>query len=151
MWAWLFLLAGSGDWLGAEFEGELAAKARTACGKEFGVSLGTKSPVAAVRALVKGEESKEIYVQFLKDRHGYLIGRVNEIYGEDATSFTELLTRAFHTVDEKKREVRDDDAAFGEVLMARWKRAVERGWKECGEKGRPALRMRENQLIVGRF
>ena len=143
----LFLAAGR-DWLGGEFSRELEDRARSACGREFRVELGAKAPVAAIRQLVKGEEGKEIYVQFLKDRYGYAIGQINEIYGLDATSFTELLTRDFREVDGAKREVRADDAAFLGVVLAYWERAVERGGKRCGGKGRANLRVDGEALVV---
>ena len=139
------------DWLGPEFSRQLTARAKAACRQPFRVSLGRLAPVAATRALISGEEGKEIYVQFLKDRHGYAILHVNAIYGQEATSFTELLTLPFAGVDEQKREVVGDDAAFGEVLLAHWSRAAAEGRKQCGAPAVAQVRIEENHLAVKGF
>ena len=120
----LFLVAQ--DPLGPAFERDLAARAGAKCGAEFRVALGTADPVGRVRRFTGGEEGKELYVQFLKDRHGYAIARVNELYGTDVASFTELLTHGFAGLNRAAAEVRADDAAFLEEMTGRWRSVVAR-------------------------
>lgn len=148
MWTLLLLLAAEQDWLGAHFRRELTAKAEAECGRTFRVPLGKEPPVRAIRGLVGGEDGKEIYVHFLKERYGYNIARVNEVYGREATSFTELLTDSFRDVDERRGKVVEDDAAFGEVLRAHWTEAADAGGRRCGAKGVPVVELEDQGLVV---
>lgn len=112
-----FLLLVARDPLGPEFARDLTAAARAHCGGEFRLALGTRDPVGLVRSFTRGEEGKELYVQFLKDRYGYTIARVNEAYGTDVASFTELITMRFGGVAE-------DDAAFLAEMKSSWTAVV---------------------------
>lgn len=71
-----------------------------------------------VRRMREEAPAKQQYVQFLKDRYGYNIGRLNEAYGVDAGSFTELLTYDYNRLDPRRPAVRSDDEAFLKILIA---------------------------------
>jgi hypothetical protein len=116
----LLLWLAARDPLGQDFQRDLTQKARANCGREFRMALGASDPVALIRAFTNGEEGKELYVQFLKDRHGYVIARVNEIYSTDVSSFTELLTHGFGQTNPKSKQVQDDDTAFLVESKGRW-------------------------------
>lgn len=73
--------------------------------------------VYAVRGMREETPAKQQYVQFLKDRYGYNIGRLNEAYGLDAGSFTELLTYDYRRLDPQRPAVRRDDEAFLKTLI----------------------------------
>ena len=73
--------------------------------------------VHAVRRMREEAPAKQQYVQFLKDLYGYSIGRLNEAYGLDAGSFTELLTYDYRRLDPQRQAVRRDDEAFLKTLI----------------------------------
>ena len=73
--------------------------------------------VHAVRRMREEAPAKQQYVQFLKDLYGYNIGRLNEAYGLDAGSFTELLTYDYRRLDPQRQAVRRDDEAFLKTLI----------------------------------
>jgi len=73
--------------------------------------------VHAVRRMREDAPAKQQYVQFLKDLYGYNIGRLNETYGLDAGSFTELLTYDYRRLDPQRQAVRRDDDAFLKTLI----------------------------------
>lgn len=73
--------------------------------------------VDAVRRMSEEAPAKQQYAQFLKDRYGYNIGRLNEAYGLDAGSFTELLTYDYRRLDRQRPAVRRDDEAFLKLLV----------------------------------
>lgn len=137
LWLWA-----ARDPVGAAFQQDLEKTAKARCGREFRVALGTPDVVGLVRGFTGGEEGKELYVQFLKDRHGYAVARVNEIYGTDVASFTELLTERFPRVDRARREVQADDGAFLEELKGRWRAVV---GQVCRAKGE--LRVEGEELV----
>ncbi|MFN0103932.1 MAG: hypothetical protein ACKV2U_17840 [Bryobacteraceae bacterium] len=72
--------------------------------------------VHAVRRMHEDAPAKQQYVQFLKDLYGYNIGRLNESYGLDAGSFTELLTYDYRRLDTQRPAVRRDDESFLMIL-----------------------------------
>ncbi|MBI2687751.1 MAG: hypothetical protein HYX27_15680 [Acidobacteria bacterium] len=74
--------------------------------------------VHAVRRMAASAPGKEQYVQFLKDQYGYNIGPLNEAYGIEAGSFTELLTYDYRRLDTQRPAVRRDDEAFLKILVA---------------------------------
>ena len=74
--------------------------------------------VHAVRRMREEAPAKQQYVQFLKDLYGYNIGRLNEAYGLEAGSFTELLTYDYRRLDAQRPAVRRDDEAFLKTLIA---------------------------------
>lgn len=73
--------------------------------------------VHAVRRMREEAPAKQQYVQFLKDLYGYNIGRLNEAYGLEAGSFTELLTYDYRRLDAGREAVRRDDEAFLKILI----------------------------------
>jgi hypothetical protein len=74
--------------------------------------------VDAVRRMPENAPAKQQYVQFLKDTYGYNIGVLNDAYGLDAGSFTELLTLDHRRFDARRPAIRRDDAAFLKILTA---------------------------------
>jgi hypothetical protein len=74
--------------------------------------------VFAIRRMREEAPAKQQYVQFLKDLYGYNIGRLNEAYGLDAGSFTELLTYDYGRLDFQRPAVRRDDDAFLKTLIS---------------------------------
>lgn len=72
--------------------------------------------VTAVRRMAESAPAKQQYVQFLKELYGYNIGRLNEAYGMEAGSFTELLSYDYRRLDLARPAVRRDDAAFLKIL-----------------------------------
>ncbi len=58
-------------------------------------------------------ELRQNYVAFLKERYSYTIGRVNEAYGLEAASFTDLTAIDFRPLDRTRAAVADDDKEFG--------------------------------------
>jgi hypothetical protein len=73
--------------------------------------------VNAVRRLPEDAPAKQQYVQFLKDLYGYNIGLVNQAYGLEAGSFTELLSYDYRQLDTQRPAVRRDDEAFLKILV----------------------------------
>lgn len=73
--------------------------------------------VHAVRKMREEAPAKQQYVQFLKELYGYNIGRLNEAYGLEAGSFTELLTYDYRRLDPQRPAVRRDDEAFLKSLI----------------------------------
>ncbi len=74
--------------------------------------------VDAVRRMAEEAPAKQQYVLFLKETYGYNIERLNQAYGMDAGSFTELLTYDYSRLDVKRPAVRRDDEAFLKTLTA---------------------------------
>jgi len=73
--------------------------------------------VLAIRKMGEETPGKQQYVQYLKDLYGYNIGRLNEAYGLDAGSFTELLSYDYRRLDLQRPAVRRDDDAFLKILV----------------------------------
>jgi|GEM_PF-6660162 len=65
-----------------------------------------------IRALPAESDSRQAYVQFLKERYDYVVARLNEAYGLDAQSFTELTSLDFRRLDRSRKAVVEDDAEF---------------------------------------
>jgi quinoprotein glucose dehydrogenase len=70
-----------------------------------------------IRGLPPEAAGKQMYVNFLKDRYGYVIGSLNEAYGIDAQSFTEMETFPWKTLDRTRPKVREDDEAFRLLIV----------------------------------
>jgi hypothetical protein len=68
--------------------------------------------VSAIRRLGADHPARQQYVDFLKDRYAYNIGRVNEAYGIESPSFTDLASYDFSSLDRTRRTVVEDDRAF---------------------------------------
>lgn len=72
----------------------------------------TSARVTAMRRLSAESAGKQQYVGFLKERYAYSIERVNEIYGLESTSFSDLLTEGFAALDTSRAAVAADDRQF---------------------------------------
>ena len=72
--------------------------------------------VQAVRQMPEDAPAKQQYVQFLKELYGYNIGKLNEAYGLNAGSFTELLNYDYRGLDLGRPAVEKDDALFLKTL-----------------------------------
>jgi hypothetical protein len=68
--------------------------------------------VTKMRALAAESAGKQQYVGYLKERYAYSIERVNEIYGLESTSFSDLLIESFARLDTAKPAVAEDDRLF---------------------------------------
>jgi hypothetical protein len=73
--------------------------------------------VDAVRRMREESPAKQQYVAYLKDAYGYNIARLNEAYGIEAGSFTELLTFDYRRLDRARPAVRRDDEGFLKILI----------------------------------
>lgn len=80
-------------------------------GYTWTASVWTPARVAEIRRSVD-TASKQQYVSFLKERYAYSIERVNELYGLESTSFTDLLTDRFPKLDQSRPTVVTDDRDF---------------------------------------
>lgn len=74
--------------------------------------------VHAVRRMKEESPAKQQYVQFLKELYGYNIAKLNEAYGLEAGSFTELLSYDYRRLDPQRAAVRRDDEAFLKILTS---------------------------------
>ncbi len=68
--------------------------------------------------------SKQQYVGFLKEKYAYSIERVNDLYGLESTSFTDLLTDPFAKLDATRPAVVADDREFLAESAARLAESV---------------------------
>jgi hypothetical protein len=65
-----------------------------------------------IRRLPDEAPGKQQYVEFLKETYGYNIERLNDAYGLQASSFTDLYSFDYRALDRAREAVRRDDAAF---------------------------------------
>lgn len=142
-WFWLGLAA---DLHSAGFARTLEERAGAACRAKsggFGLDEGwSRAWVDQVRRVTRSEhEGKQLYVQFLKDRHGYAIERVNAIYGLEAGSFTELVTHDFAATERAKETVRQDDEAFLTILAEQLETLVRETWRRVCPASRSVARV----------
>ena len=79
----------------------------------------TPARVTAMRKLSGESAGKQQYVGFLKERYGYSIERVNQIYGLESTSFSDLLIESFAQLDVSKPAVAADDRQFLDETASR--------------------------------
>lgn len=135
----------AGKVLELDFLDQLGNRVATACPalrRENAVGLHLnwgKSTASAevLRRLPSASEGKQFYVLWLKDRYGYNIARVNEAYGLEAASFTDLTESDFRTLNRTRPAVREDDAAFAtELAEALRSRVEERLKSACGPRFR---------------
>lgn len=80
--------------------------------------------MAALRALPADHEWKSRWVDFLKERYEYTIARVNEAYGLESTSFSDLLVETYRSLDGRRTAVARDDADFFSAALDQWGTAV---------------------------
>lgn len=75
--------------------------------------------------------AKQQYIGYLKERYAYSIERVNEIYGLESTSFSDLLTETFAKLDPTKPAVAADDRQFLLDAASRVAEAIAEALKEA--------------------
>jgi hypothetical protein len=101
--------------------GDIEVQARAACCPlcAYEVSIVSK-PV---------DRTADLYQAFLKERFSYTIGELNRAYGTDATSFTDLLTYDWKTIDPARTA--SDDTAFATQLNTAAKARAEQALRGC--------------------
>ncbi len=72
--------------------------------------------IAFIRRLPDEAPGKQQYVEFLKETYGYNIDRLNAAYGLSASSFTELYSLDYRSLDTTRPIVRQDDSVFLSTL-----------------------------------
>ena len=93
-------------------------------GYTWSVSDWTPARVTAMRKLSAESAGKQQYVGFLKERYAYSIERVNQIYGLESTSFSDLLIESFAQLDLARPEVAADDRQFLAETASRLAEAI---------------------------
>ena len=93
-------------------------------GYTWSVSDWTPSRVTAMRKLITESAGKQQYVGFLKERYAYSIERVNQIYGLESTSFSDLLIESFAQLDLARPEVAAADRQFLAETASRLAEAI---------------------------
>ncbi len=76
------------------------------------LSWGRAVAASSVRALPSASDEKQFYAAWLKTKYAYQIGKLNEAYGTEFTSFTDLTESDFRSLDERRAAVVGDDKAF---------------------------------------
>lgn len=104
-------------------KGEGAVGAELAMGQETGAQqLATQASAS---------EGKQFYIAWLKDRYGYNIAKINEAYGLEMTSFSDLSESDFRQVDRKRKAVDEDDRLFLADLESMLKLKVDEMFQAC--------------------
>ena len=93
-------------------------------GYTWSVSDWTPARVTAIRKLITESAGKQQYVGFLKERYAYSIERVNQIYGLESTSFSDLLIESFAQLDLARPEVAAADRQFLAETASRLAEAI---------------------------
>ncbi len=106
-------------------------KVQQACEAVDTAAIG-REWVDFARGLDSEADGKQAYVGFLKERYEYNIVRLNEAYGLDAQSFTELTSLNFKSLDRTRKAVMEDDATFLASLREIVARVSQEGLKKCG-------------------
>ena len=94
-------------------------------------SAWTPARLAQIRRLNADSAAKQQYIGYLKERYAYSIERVNEIYGLESTSFSDLLTETFAKLETTKPTVAADDRQFLLDTAARVAEALAEALKEA--------------------
>ncbi|MCX6595465.1 MAG: hypothetical protein NTV70_03760 [Acidobacteria bacterium] len=108
----------------------IRTKVQQACEPVDTAAIG-RDWVDFTRGLDSEADGKQAYVGFLKERYEYTIGRLNEAYGLDAQSFTELTALNFKSLDRARKAVVEDDATFLASLREIVERISQEGLKKC--------------------
>ena len=108
----------------------IRAKVQQACEVVDTSAMG-REWVDFIRTLDSESDGKQAYVGFLKERYAYTIGRLNEAYGLDAQSFTELTSLNFKSLDRTRKAVVEDDGAFLVSMREIIERVAQEGLKGC--------------------
>ena len=93
-------------------------------GYTWSVADWTPVRVTAIRKLSAESAGKQQYAGFLKERYAYSIERVNQIYGLESTSFSDLLIESFAQLDLARPEVAADDRQFLAETASRLAEAI---------------------------
>jgi hypothetical protein len=136
-----FVLLGKGQAarvLESDFVEGLRPRIETACkaiaardGEGLELEWGEETGAAALARLASATDGKQFYVSWLKDRYGYNIARLNEAYGLDSTSFSDLAESDFRQVDRSRAAVREDDRLFLEYLATTVQQKVAEMFQAC--------------------
>ena len=98
------------------------ARLRNEANVEYTWSGAGPAHLGLIRRLPDEAPGKQQYVEFLKETYGYNIDRLNAAYGLSASSFTDLYSLDYRSLDTTRPSVRRDDLAFlsslNEVLLA---------------------------------
>ena len=98
------------------------ARLRNEVKVEYRWSGAGAAHLGLIRRLPDEAPGKQQYVEFLKETYGYNIDRLNAAYGLSASSFTDLYSLDYRSLDTTRSSVRQDDLAFlkglNEVLFA---------------------------------
>jgi hypothetical protein len=98
------------------------ARLRNEANAEYAWGGAGPAHLGLMRRLPDEAPGKQQYVEFLKETYGYNIDRLNAAYGLSASSFTDLYSLDYRSLDTTRRSVRQDDLAFlksvNEVLFA---------------------------------
>ena len=113
-----------------------AVQERAAAGAEL--EWGDSAGAAALGTLPSGSEGKQFYIAWLKDRYGYNIARLNEAYGTEATSFSDLSENDFSKVDRRRAAVAADDKLFLSDLEVMLKQKTDELFQACAPGARTA-------------
>lgn len=81
--------------------------------------------VQEIRTLPGSATGKQLYIHFLKEKYGYNVARVNEAYGTEASSFTELESATFERLDRTRAAVAADDREFAHRIVESFLKAVD--------------------------
>ena len=88
------------------------ARLRNEANAEYTWSGAGPAHLALIRRLPDHAPGKQQYVEFLKETYGYNIDRLNAAYGLSASSFTELYSLDYRSLDITRTGVRQDDTTF---------------------------------------
>lgn len=105
------------------------AKADGAVGVELVMGQPAGAPQLATQA--SATDGKQFYIAWLKDRYGYQIAKINEAYGLEMTSFSDLSESDFQNVDRKRKAVAEDDRLFLADLEVTLKQKVDLMFQAC--------------------
>ena len=72
----------------------------------------TPTRLTKIRRLAGDSAAKQQYIGYLKERYAYSIERVNQIYGLESTSFSDLLTESFAKLEPSNPAIAADDHRF---------------------------------------
>ncbi len=111
-------------------QASIRAKVQEACEVVDTAAMG-REWVDFARGLDSEADGKQAYVGFLKERYEYNIGRLNEAYGLDAQSFTELTSMNFKSLDRARKAVVEDDAQMLGMLREIVVRVSQEGLAQC--------------------
>lgn len=92
---------------------------------------GDGAGAAAIATLPSSSEGKQFYIAWLKDRYRYNIAKINESYGTEATSFSDLSENDFRKIDRSRPAVAEDDKLFLSDLEEMLKQKVDKLFQAC--------------------